>query len=69
MNWWGFIVKSKTGRVIFHDFGYDTEQEAIDYGHAFIDTWAEGAELIVKQRWSELDEDPNEFIDEEDEDD
>lgn len=66
MNWWGFVVKSKTGRVIFHDYGYETEQEAIDNGRAFIDVWAEDAELVVNQRWSEIAEDPNEFVDEDD---
>ena len=63
MNWWGLTVKSKTGRVIFHDYGYETESEAIEYGEKFIEEWAPGAELIVGQYWCELDEDPNEFED------
>ncbi len=70
MNWWGFVVKSKTGRVIFHDYGYETEEEAEIFGRVFIKHWCEGDEdLIVNQRWSEIDEDPNEFVDEEDDDD
>ena len=64
MNFWGFTVYSETGRVIFHDFGYETEAEAAEYGRKFIEEWAVGAQLVVSQRWSELDEDPNEFEDE-----
>ena len=69
MNWWGFVVRSSTGRVIFHDYGYDTEKEAQEYGQRFVDEWAEGATFIVNQRWSELEDDPNEFDDDVEDDD
>ena len=63
MNWWGFTVTSNNGRVIFHDFGYETEEEAQSFGKKFINEWAEDATISVSQRWCEVDDDPNDFVD------
>ena len=46
MNWWGFTV-TNNGRVIFHDFGYDTKEEAESFGKKFINELAEDATISV----------------------
>ena len=57
MNEWGFIVVASNGKVLFEDFGYETEADAYEFGEKFIREWAEGASLVVEQRWQEIGED------------
>lgn len=58
MDEWGFTITTAKGRILYQDFGYETEEDAIKFGKLKCkkyQTQKRKIKLVTSQHWRELD--------------